>query len=269
MNYLIGKEEKTMYICSMKQRIYRIRNKRLVQGDPNLLDTNEILVKEDEMGVRLLSREGSEVKDIAYNPADKPVVPEDPYENVLWARASYKNGQRENAYGYTPYLYLNYSKKYKYVFCINCPRLSEGFYPGNTTDVDIYLVKGKDFLKQKTYKVEFGKVYICDNELNLSEAPAVVYRVRNCNGELLNVGAHKFISKHLVYAPPKIEADESFEMLLSGVTGDGYPIRKEFELSKVEGSSRKTYYYIFKRNRISTEYSDGELVGRMTIFANL
>lgn len=253
----------------MKQRIYRIRNKRLVQGDSNLLDTNEILVKEDEIGVRLLQREGAEVKDIAYNPADKPVVPEDPYENVLWARASYENDQYHNAYGYTPYLRLNYSKKYKYIFCINRPRLTEDFYPDNTTNVDIYLVKAKEILKQKTYKVEFGKVYICDNELNLSEAPDEVYRVRNCNGELLDVGSHKFISEHLIYAPPKILPDESYEMLLGIMCTDKYPIRKKFQLSTVVGSFRENYYYIFKRNRISTEWSDGELVGCITIVANL
>lgn len=59
----------------MKRRIYRIRNKWLVQGDPNLLTSDEILMKEDEKGIRLLERDGTEEKDIAYNLSDKPEVP--------------------------------------------------------------------------------------------------------------------------------------------------------------------------------------------------
>ena len=113
----------------MKRRIFRIRNKWLVQGDPNLLTADEILVKEDENGVRLLQRDGAEEKDIAYNPADRPEVPEDPYENVIWGKVHYHLSTNEapNGFNGDPYIVFPYTNKYRYVFFIRKPL---NFYAG-------------------------------------------------------------------------------------------------------------------------------------------
>ena len=49
----------------MKNRIYKIKDKILVQGDENLLKENEVLVKEENDSVVLKERVNGEVKSIA------------------------------------------------------------------------------------------------------------------------------------------------------------------------------------------------------------
>ena len=237
-----------MYICSMKQRIYRIRNKRLVQGDSNLLDTNEILVKEDEMGVRLLSREGSEVKDIAYNPADKHIVPEDPYENVIWGRIHYKNKSDKYPDGrnFTPFMTLQYTDKYRYVFRIRMPSAAEhNLYvkPPKTTDLDIRIRNRRKILGEYHVKdLKYDVLYFCDTEGNVSEVPREkTYRVRNCGGELLDSSGYIFIAENSmrIYPPcPSL---------------GGHSIKNKFwkELAVHKSISEgTTFYFLYKNNRL-------------------
>lgn len=259
MNYPIGKEKKTMYICSMKQRIYRIRNKRLVQGDSNLLDTNEILVKEDEVGVRLLSREGSEVKDIAYNPADKPVVPEDPYENVIWGKVHY-NLEEEAPDGHNgnPYIVFPYTTKYRYVFFIRKPTMAIKDEFDGPVDIDVHIHKRKDDAEiYRATGIKYDTLYFCDTEGNVSEVPAgKTYRVRNCGGELLDTVNNEFMSSSIKTSVPLKEINNGFIKANMPVKHLGVRI----DTPGISGL-KTVYFYLYKKNRLSPKKNTQEPSG--------
>ena len=230
----------------MKRRIYRIRNKWLVQGDPNLLTADEILVKEDENGVRLLQRDGAEEKDIAYNPADRPEVPEDPYENVVWGKIHYRLQMDETPNGFNgdPYIVFPYTNKYRYVFFIRRPLNP---YAPDTVDIDIIICKkGNISETHRVTGVKYKTLYFCDTEGNISEVPiGKTYRVRNCGGELIDTVAFRFMSTSIKSSVPVKEfnysgiKDKPFKVY-GTIIGNG-------------NNFRDIYYYFYKKNRLSPD----------------
>lgn len=187
----------------MKERVYNIRNKRLVKGDVNLLDPNEILVEDSKEGVRLISMENGVTKDIGYNPSSKPTPP-DEYEKVLYVKIL------RVFEGYTlvggictlPYNTHNY----RYIFIVREPHVPITF--SNQTQVD-GIISGKSEItfEKKTFK---KGVYIIDQDFNVEEVLNGKYKVINVNNKIAKIEngigtLHNGIIKAFISNNPEIK----------------------------------------------------------------